>query len=218
MNLGSRRRRWLCGYKHTRRIPGRTWRIHPLLPRRTISSHPCLPLYLYTCHRRSFVHRRGERKREIHASLNNPWPTLIRIFTRRNNIRPTVPADSPAIFYVRIIPTLRLPLSLQLADPYRFRSSFSLPPRLFHVCIPLVSRRISLFFLLSFFSLSLSLSHTFPSPSDLLLRTRLAVAYHANARDHVLFMPYLRPLSLGNPTIFGYYLEILIRDGNYVGF
>lgn len=158
MNLGSRRRRWLCGYKHTRRIPGRTWHIHPLLPRRTISSHPCLPLYLYTCHRRSFVHRRGERKREIHASLNNPWPTLIRIFTRRNNIRPTVPADSPAIFYVRIIPTLRLPLSLRLADPYRFRSSFSLPPRLFHVCIPLVSRRISLFFLLSFFSLSLSLS------------------------------------------------------------
>ncbi|KAG7188792.1 hypothetical protein KM043_008404 [Ampulex compressa] len=55
------------------------------------------PTYLYTWLRTSFVHRRGE----IHASLNNPGRTLIRIFTRRNNIRPARPPDGRAIFYVR---------------------------------------------------------------------------------------------------------------------
>ena len=192
-----------------------TWTCAPLLPPSSL-----IPTYLYTFipgHGRTASCREREREREIHASLNNPWPTLIRIFTRRNNIRPTIPADSPAIFYVRIIPTLCLPprLSLQLTDPYRF-SILLLPPS---TVIPLVymysSRQPTNFSFFFISSLSLSLSFF---PLLLLLHTRLAVAYHANARDHVLFMPYLRPLSLGNPTIFGYYLEILIRDGNYVGF
>ena len=162
-----------------------TWLDLPRTPSPTPSGRlsPYLPLYLYTCHGRASC-----TDVEIHASLNNPGPTLIRIFTRRNNIRPAVPrdilrkdpSDTLSFFLSRASTILPLSLSLSLSIPLTSgwflvsENSFSLfRPRHFSRSSCSSSPRLFLSFL---------------SSSDLLLHTRTASAYHANARDHVLFM------------------------------
>ena len=142
--------RWSVGGERTR--TRHTWLDlpayhHPTPPPSHSSRRlsPYLPLYLYTCHGRASC-----TDVEIHASLNNPGPTLIRIFTRRNNIRPAVPRD-----ILRKDP-FSLSLSLSRLDnpPSLFPSRFLLLTR---VDSSSAGNSFSLLLASSFFSLLLLL-------------------------------------------------------------